>query len=92
LFRYVELEQLGEFEPQLEILDVRLPVEHRHFAVPGSRNIALRKLRGFLAKLDPGLTYAVTDDGGSRSKVAVQLLMQAGFSAVILKNADRGYH
>lgn len=91
LFRYVELEQLPDFEPQLEILDVRLPVEHRHFSVRGSKNIALRKLRSQLKALDPGLTYVITDDGGSRSKVAVQLMVQSGLSAVILNNSNRGY-
>lgn len=91
LFKYIELEQLPEFEPQMEILDVRLPIEHRHFCVRGSRNITLSKLRNHLNQLDPGLTYVVTDDAGSRSKVAIQLLLQTGLSAVILTNSDRGY-
>ncbi|WP_317929348.1 cyclic nucleotide-binding domain-containing protein [Halioxenophilus sp. WMMB6] len=92
LFRYVEFDQLTDMGPQVEILDVRLPVEHRHISVRGSRNIALNKLRANLKSLDPGLTYIVTDDGGSRSKVAVQLLIQRGLSAAILTNSDRAYH
>jgi len=86
------MDQLDNLGTQMEILDVRLPVEHRHFSVRGSRNIALRKLRGHLSQLDPGLTYVVTDDGGSRSKVAVQLLLQTGLSAMILNNSNQGYH
>lgn len=91
LFRYVKWDQLDDFGPQLQILDVRLPVEHKHFRVQGSRNIALGKLRASLPNLDPGLTYVVTDDGGSRSKVAVQLLLQKGLSAVILSNSEQVY-
>lgn len=91
LFRYVELEQLDAMGPQLSILDVRLPVEHRHTSVTGSRNITLRKLRDHLNELDPGITYVVTDDAGSRSKVAVQLMLQAGLSAMILNDSGRGY-
>ncbi len=92
LFRYVELEQLDDFGPQIELLDVRLPVEHKHFCVRGSRNIALGKLRERLPSLDPGRTYVVTDDGGSRSKVAVQLLLQTGLSAALLNHSDRAYN
>jgi CRP-like cAMP-binding protein len=91
LVKYVEFDQLEQMGPQTEIIDVRLPVEHRHFCVRGSRNIALGRLREKIASLDPGITYVVTDDGGSRSKVAVQLLLQTGRSAVILNHSDEAY-
>ena len=89
--KYVEIDQVDDIGPQVEFLDVRLPVEHKHFCVRGSRNIALGKLRERLPSLDPGLTYVVTDDGGSRSKVAVQLLIQSGLSAVLLNHSDKSY-
>ena len=92
LFKYVELDQIDLIGPQVEFLDVRLPVEHKHFRVRGSRNIALGRLRERLTSLDPGLTYVVTDDGGSRSKVAVQLLIQSGLTAVLLNHSDRAYN
>jgi CRP-like cAMP-binding protein len=91
LFKYIEREQIDEFGPQVQLLDVRLPIEHRHFRVQGARNIALAKLRDSLDKLDPGYTYVVTDDAGCRSKVAVQLLLQKGLSAVILNQSSQCY-
>ncbi len=91
LFKYIEKEQIDEFGPQVQLLDVRLPIEHRHYRVQGSRNIALAKLRDLLDSLDPGYTYVVTDDAGCRSKVAVQLLLQKGLSAVILNQSSNCY-
>ncbi|GAB2189464.1 cyclic nucleotide-binding domain-containing protein [Sessilibacter sp. MAH2] len=91
LFKYIERDQIDDFGPQVQLLDVRLPIEHRHVCVRGSRNIALGKLRDNIQSLDPGYTYVVTDDGGSRSKVAVQLLLQTGLSAVILNHSEQCY-
>ncbi|GLS26612.1 cyclic nucleotide-binding domain-containing protein [Marinibactrum halimedae] len=91
LFRYIEMNDVDEMGPLVQLLDVRLPVEHRHFRVKGSRNIALSRLRNQIRDLDPGLTYIVTDDGGSRSKVAVQLLLQTGLSAAILSHSEQHY-
>ncbi|MDQ2077174.1 cyclic nucleotide-binding domain-containing protein [Marinimicrobium sp. ABcell2] len=71
------------------LLDVRLPLERRMGLVPESRNIPLGRLRQALPELKAGPTYVVADDGGRRSCVAAQLLLQAGLDAVILKDAER---
>ena len=71
------------------VLDVRLPLERRMGHVPESRNIPLGRLRETLAELETGPTYAVADDGGRRSYVAAQLLLQAGLDAVIIKDAQQ---
>lgn len=77
--------------PAYQVIDVRLPVERRFAAVPGSRNIPLSQLRASLKELDANLTYVITDDSGRRCDVAVQLLTQAGFDTYILQYADQCY-
>lgn len=74
-----------------QILDVRLPVEHRNSSVPGSINIPLGRLRKQLLSMPEGTRLVVTDDGGGRSRVAAHLLCQAGFESYILQDADKHY-
>jgi len=73
------------------ILDVRLPIEHKHSRVPGSVNIPLGNLRKQIASLQAGQRLVVTDDGGRRSQVAAHLLCQAGFDSYILRDASLHY-
>ena len=74
-----------------QVVDVRLPIEHRHSAVSGSMNVPLGRLRKQLDQFIKGQRLVVTDDGGHRSQVAVQLLCQAGFDSCILQNSDQYY-
>ena len=73
------------------ILDVRLPIEHKHSRVPGSMNIPLGNLRKQIGSLQAGQRLVVTDDGGRRSQVAAHLLCQAGFDSYILRDASLHY-
>ena len=78
----------NQINNRFQIIDVRLPLERRFQSVPGSRNIPLSQLRKTLPELDSSKVYVVTDDAGRRCDVAAQLLTQAGFEAVILKEAS----
>ena len=74
-----------------QVVDVRLPIEHRHSSVAGSMNIPLGRLRKQFEHFTKGQRLVVTDDGGHRSQVAVHLLCQAGFDSCILQDADQHY-
>lgn len=80
--------QNSQANSRYQIIDVRLPLERRFQSVPGSRNIPLSQLRKILPELDNSKIYVVTDDAGRRCDVAAQLLTQAGFEALILKEAS----
>jgi len=82
-----ELLSSAELKDRYQILDVRLPLERRFQSVPESRNIPLSLLRKNLPNLDHAQVYVVTDDAGRRADVAAQLLNQAGFETLILKDA-----
>lgn len=81
--------QNSQMNSRFQIIDVRLPLERRFQSVPGSRNIPLSQLRKTLPELDNSKIYVVTDDAGRRCDVAAQLLTQAGFEALILKEAGQ---
>jgi len=91
--KFITVEQLKHPPENItyQIVDVRLSLERRFAAVPGSRNIPLNQLRAQLRELDSGMVYVVTDDSGRRCDVAVQLLTQAGLDTLILQNADQYY-
>src|SRR5690625_7395498 len=86
-----EWQQLMKKPAGAVVLDVRLPLERRMGHVPESRNIPLKRMREALTELETGPTYAVADDGGRRSYVAVQLLLQAGLDAEVPKVAPQLY-
>ncbi len=87
---YIDYESLlaliDEPDEQVQVLDVRLPVEYEQGSVPGSRNLPLQVLRQNVAKLDPQVCYVVTCDGGRRSVLAAYLLNQEGLDARVLSD------
>lgn len=85
---YEDLTKPGEQQVSYQIIDVRLPLERRFQSVPQSRNIPLSQLRKHLPSLDLSQVYVVTDDAGRRADVAAQLLNQAGYETLILKDAS----
>ncbi|HWV16006.1 MAG TPA: cyclic nucleotide-binding domain-containing protein [Cellvibrio sp.] len=92
--RFISYEELlaeTEGHSRYQIIDVRIPFERRLQAIPNSRNIPLNQLRKTLPQLDANIIYAVADDAGRRTDVAVQLFSQAGFEARILRNASAHY-
>ncbi len=94
VLRYLSAEELrsrpADAAPY-QIIDVRLPLERRMQAVPGSQNIPLNQLRNHLKNLDFNTVYLVTDDSGRRCDVATHLLNQAGFDCYILRDAESCY-
>jgi len=94
LIRFIngdELQTQREQGIKLQIVDVRLPLEHRKLHVKNSINIPLSMLRERLVGLDYDVIYVIADDGGKRSEVAAHLLGQAGFTTYILQNAYQEY-
>lgn len=85
---YEELQKSNGQKIAYQIIDVRLPLERRFQSVPHSRNIPLSQLRKHLPNLDLSQVYVVTDDAGRRADVAAQLLNQAGYETLILKDAS----
>lgn len=79
-----------------QIIDIRLMIERRFGSVAQSTNIPLMRVRDSLQALlkDKRATskhYLITDDGGPRAAVAVQLFVQAGLETSLLENAAELY-
>ncbi len=85
----IEAEQVQGLSQPFELLDVRMPIEFRAFHQPGSVNVPLSRLRRAMPHLVKEHTYLVADDAGGRANVAVYLLCQAGFNAMLLKSQCR---
>lgn len=66
---------------ELQMIDVRLPIEFRSGHKEGSNNIPISALRNRLTNMKPSLLYVVTPANDSRSELATYLLRQAGFQA-----------
>jgi len=89
VIQYVDSAALKALNKPVKLLDVKMPVEYRAFHVPGSINVPLSRLRSTMTELGNKSMYVVTDDAGSRAEVAVHLLRQAGFDAVILRGRNQ---
>ena len=86
VLRYVEQKELNALTQPYKLLDVRMPMEYRMGHLDDSINVPLPRLRKQLPELGKTCIYAVPDNAGSRADIAVYLLCQAGFEAVILQN------
>jgi len=82
-----ELYALRETTPDLQLIDVRSPMEHEQYNIGGvlrpldiSLNSAV--LTGSLAEFDPEKLTVVYCRAGKRSHVAAQILLNAGFKQV----------
>jgi DMSO/TMAO reductase YedYZ molybdopterin-dependent catalytic subunit/glyoxylase-like metal-dependent hydrolase (beta-lactamase superfamily II) len=76
------IEQLAELrglEPELQVVDVRGPVETESGTMIGVREIPLSALTGSLAGLDTETAVVVYCASGYRSMVAASVLREAGF-------------
>ncbi len=80
----LEPEWVADHLAELTILDVRNADEARgpDGALPGSRNIPLPELAEHLDRLDPEADTVVFCHAGSRSALATQQLVKAGFKKV----------
>lgn len=87
VIQYADWEALEAQKRSVKILDVRLPMEFRVGHLEGSVNVPLSRLRDSLDDLSAGTLYAISDEAGPRADIGAYLLCQAGFDAVVLKNA-----
>lgn len=83
----IEAEQLRKvFETShpddIQLLDVRQPLEYRTGHIPGSRLIPVADLEAHVDKLDPNLLTVVYCAAGVRSHAAVAILIHHGFTDV----------
>ncbi len=88
---YADLDELAKNMGDVQLIDVRLPLEHRHLHLENSLNIPLNRLRSRLSAMERGHVYVITDDAGARSQVAAQLLIQQGHNVMILQSAEQHY-
>ena len=86
VLRYVDQKELNQLSQVYKLLDVKMPMEFRMAHVPDSINVPLPRLRKQMSELAKTYIYVVPDDAGSRADIAVYLLCQAGFDAVILRS------
>ncbi len=77
--------QLSEINPNVRLVDVRLPSEFERGHWPGALNIPLARLRALAKTLDPAREYWVYCDTGRRSASAVFLLTERGFDAKLVR-------
>lgn len=87
VIQYADWEALEAQKRSVKILDVRLPMEFRVGHLEGSVNVPLSRLRDSLDDLSAGTLYAISDEAGPRADIGAYLLCQAGFDAVVLRNA-----
>lgn len=84
---WTSLEKQGNFK----LVDVRLPMEYKCGHVAGAVNMPLGGLRVRLERLENGVNYLITGDGGRRAEVAAYLFNQAGLDCSILSCANELY-
>lgn len=73
--------ELAELNPDMQIIDVRMPEEFAGGHLPGAINIPLRTIRERCSELDAARPVAAYCDGGGRSASATFLLNERGFRA-----------
>ncbi len=77
-----DLAQWRDEEPDLQVLDVRNPVEQEAGVVPGAIRIPLARLLDGYQELDASAPTVVYCAGGYRSSIAASLLRSKGFARV----------
>lgn len=70
-------------------LDVRYPSEYSFDHMPGSINVPLHEIRGFLKTLDPKKEYITCCQTGRRSSAAAFIMAQHGFKVFVLDGGLR---
>ncbi|HEY0078331.1 MAG TPA: rhodanese-like domain-containing protein [Pyrinomonadaceae bacterium] len=75
-----ELHARLQEESDLQVVDVRRPMEYQSGHVPGAQSLPLSQLKDeTLALLDPARSTAVICAGGYRSSAATSILARSGF-------------
>ncbi|GAA2516463.1 MBL fold metallo-hydrolase [Pilimelia columellifera] len=90
-FEVVELDMFVKLvqQPDAQILDVRMPSEHREIALPGAVWRFLPELfsEGVPTGLDSSRPVLVACGSGRRATIAASLLTDAGYRPVVLSGA-----
>lgn len=86
----IELKSLYDQNPDLELIDVRTPIEFREIHVEFARNMPLDSLqpKQVMANRDPSQPLYVICRTGNRGEMATRRFMEQGFENVI--NVDTG--
>ncbi len=84
LINLIEPSQVSDLK-NVTFLDVRLPLEYKHYHRDNCINIPVNHLRQQLPKLNVEDVYVLTPEGGRRSELAIYLLRQVGLQAYLLK-------
>ncbi len=74
-----------------QLVDVRSPMEHAQFTIPGSKNIPLNDIASAEQHLDKSKPVVVYCHSGARSGHAQMLLNSMGFSEVHNLGAIQSY-
>lgn len=83
-----DITQLRDKGQPLVLLDVRLSGEYKHDHAEGSINVPLNRLRERMKEFAREKSYIVCANGGSRSELAVYLLISGGFQAFLGEDSD----
>lgn len=67
---------------ELNIVDVREPVEWEEGHIPGAKHIPLGQLPQRLEELDPKQEWFIVCRSGGRSGLACELLSESGYNVV----------
>jgi rhodanese-related sulfurtransferase len=70
-------------QPNVQVVDVRRPVEWSSGHLPSAVHMPLNRLIGTMRELDPKRPIAVHCKSGYRSSIAVSLLEREGFSNIV---------
>lgn len=73
---------------QFSLIDVRLQDEFDLDNLSDTVNIPLGSIRNSLESMDREQLYLVSDSGGRRSEIAVQLMCQAGMNVKMLRSSE----
>lgn len=80
----VELKQILENDPDVQLIDVREPVEYNIARIPSARLIPLGEIVARQHEINAGKTTVVQCKGGVRSAKAIAALKNAGFQGRLI--------
>jgi NADPH-dependent 2,4-dienoyl-CoA reductase/sulfur reductase-like enzyme/rhodanese-related sulfurtransferase len=82
LHRTITAEELAHLGNDVQVLDVRSPLEWSAGTLPGAITMSLAELRGRVQELDPARPVVTVCRGGQRAYYATRILSQLGFADV----------
>jgi rhodanese-related sulfurtransferase len=82
LHRTITAEEFARLGDDVQLLDVRSPLEWAAGTLPGAITMPLAELRGRVQELDPARPVVTVCRGGQRAYYATRILSQLGFADV----------